>query len=768
MRTVLYTFSLLLVNTISAQYNNPYRMAFDGANYLVTNKGNGAVTRIDSNSNHTFPITGLSSPNDIVVRSFLGTQSILIIDNNQVKIFQASNYSSVTQIAIQGATEAHDIVFHPSDPNIFFISDRAGGKILKATIGPAPLYSISYSILTSSVIRPAGMIMNNDGKLVVVSDTIDAAIYTVNIANGSTATKWTNYDNLNDIAQDAQNNYYITCWGDDNLYRLSDSLNSPYTVSTFNNPSGLLNLPQYDLLGICCYNCQKIEFKFFHLFSPMSDIITCTQDSFFVDFVPAYQGIGTYEVNNVFRVELTDTQGNFPDVPIIGMDSTQIRPTSISCFIDPALVQEGAYRYRIVSTHPPVVSYFDKALTIRRSPYLNNVPSGNYAFCGDTLQLGDTGNAFTRYTWSPGNTFTDSTASLTKYIALLDQQQVTLNMVDVQTQCDVTLLTDLRSVKIMYTAMDDTSAVCSGDTITLGNEQNRELIFNWQDSSLSDTQGITTRFFSRTSQMVRVNIQDSNHICSVNDSTFVKIYPLPEYEFTTMEITACKGDTISLTRDTVQGFVFESTANWPFPIIDSSAQRVRHRGDTAGNFPWNTNVRDINTGCDRDYSRNLRILDVLDSIGIEATSSYIQATPFPAVSGDHFRWLINGTAMAHNGDTIDGHRLARFDTVEVEWVHPEYCVLRSDTLVWTKDLSSFYYPENDDQLVYPNPAANSVHFDPVITHGEVKLYDVQGKLLQRLNSPVSALNVSGLSNGSYYLEITVDNASRRLKLLIQH
>ena len=208
MKNVVLFFLLVLGISANAQYSNPYRMTFDGSNYFVTNKGNGTVSKLNSTFAHSTVITGLTSPNDIFFGSVAGNSALAVIDTNILKLYSPTAYTGLLNIPITGAVEAHDGVFNPSNTNEFFISDRAGNKIIKGSIGSAPFYPITFSTLASNISKPAGMIFNSQGKLLVVTDTVNAEVWEINTTTGAKSLKLsTSKDNFNDIAQDGQGNY---------------------------------------------------------------------------------------------------------------------------------------------------------------------------------------------------------------------------------------------------------------------------------------------------------------------------------------------------------------------------------------------------------------------------------------------------------------------------------------------------------------------------------------------------------------------------------
>ena len=554
MKTILLILLLVFSFNLSAQYNNPYRMTFDGTNYFITNKGNGTVSKLDSSFAHSTVITGLYSPNDIFFGSIAGNSAIMVLDSNIIKLFSPTTYTSLLNIPITGAVEAHDGVYNPNNSNEFFISDRAGNKIIKGVVGSAPFYPITFSTLVSNITKPAGMIFNDQGKLIVVSDTIGSKVYEINISTGGKTTLLsTTLDNFNDIAQDNEGNYYITCWGNNNLYRYDNTLSSPYVVATFNNPSGLYSNLAYDYLGLACYNCQKVEFKYYHLFSPLDDVTTCVSDSFFADFTPTDFGIGTYNGDNKFEVEMSDSNGSFNSPKTIGSTTDSIRPSYIKAAIPVNIYASSGYKYRLKSTSPEHFSYFEKELTILPQPNANiNDGDTAYACIGINRAFSVPHDSNYEYSWFPpvGMLTTGPGSFLFTYTSKDSVYPYAFQVKDTSTGC-VSL--DFFSIRVKasaeITGLQDTLTLCSGDSVDIGVDA-LPYMYTWQGSSFLDNYSSSNpQFFGTTSTELFVTFSDSSQTCYGTDSVYVTVGNLGIRNQLNNEFTTCVGDTISVGID---------------------------------------------------------------------------------------------------------------------------------------------------------------------------------------------------------------------------
>ena len=554
MKTFVTIIFLSITNSLFAQYNNPYRVTFDGKNHFITNKGNGTVSRLDSAFKHTSIISGLYSPNDIFFGSFVGNSALIVIDSNTIKLFDPSTYNSFINIPITNAVEAHDGVNNPLNSNEFFISDRAGDKIIKGTIGPAPLYLISFSTLTADVQNPAGMIFNKKGKLVVVSDTTNSQVYEIDVSSGNVDTVLSSsFDNFNDVAQDNEGNYYFTCWGNNNLYRYDSLYKSPTVISTFNNPSGLYSNLNSDYLVLACYNCQKVEFLYYHLFSPLSDITTCPNDSFYVDFTPTYKGIGTYNSNNTFLVELSDSNGNFSAPTVIGSVKDSIRPSTIQSIIKSGSYANSGYKYRIRSTSPEHKSYFEKSITILPQPN-SNIHDGDtaYACLGVNRSFSIEHKSSQVYSWLPDTGITEVSPGEYSFTLVSNEAEYPYAFYVRDTVTGCTSSDDL-IIKVKSSAelsnFKDSIAMCLGDTIAIGGDK-LPYIYNWDNTQVLNSNSLPNPlFFGKNSTLVTLNYSDSSKTCFGEDSVYIEVVELNIRNTISDSIKICNGSSVKLGID---------------------------------------------------------------------------------------------------------------------------------------------------------------------------------------------------------------------------
>lgn len=743
-----------------SQYNDPYRLAYDGSNYYVTNNGNGTITKVTSTGKTSTVITGLNKPTDILFASVLGNTALAVIDDNKLKLYDTATFKGILSITITGALEAHDGVFNPKNTNEFFITDRKANSILKGTIGSPPLYPISFSTLASGITKPTGIILNDKDKLLVVTDSANAKVIEVDPVTGAKTTKLsTTYNQFNDITQDAQKNYYVTCWGDDNMYRYDANFKNEKRVNTFNDPSGLFTNTTDNLLGVCCTNCQKLEFFFFHLFTPLADIETCKEAEVYTDFLPSYKGIGTYNSNNVFLVEMSDSNGLFNFPKVIGRDTTTTRPKSIIAKVPSSAYDNVTYKYRFRSTSPQTISYFSKDLKILNHPeaFISNLDS--IQTCQDgILKVGMASEPHTIYNWSPSILVDDSTNSNpTLKSDSSGYFDLVLNTVDTSTTCASQSSIRYSVKSKLELVLDDTISGCKGDTLALS-LANIPYIYNWTGSDYTiDTVSSNLLFFGSESAELYITYSDSQQTCFGNDSLYAKINALPRLRSVPETITFCEGDTIILlgSRDGSKTYWYNNDA-LDLALTPIKFQFGQYLADSVGYFDLLHGVTDLSTNCSNSILSDIKILNTPDSMTLyyDASSEALAATIYDQLHTGIVEWFVNGTKVLE-GDLLSRSTISEYDTIWARYTSFNECSITSDSIIWsTVGIPKFV----NDTKIYPNPANNRLFLTGLDFPSEVSIYSSSGQLIKLKKNEATHLliELGSLSPGVYTIKVKTD------------
>ena len=342
---------------LSMAYDKPNSVVYYASNkaYFISNLAGKTVTMLDSNFDKKEIITGLIRPKDMLLATFGSYNGLLILDSNEVKVYDADGYSFIASFKVSGAIDLEDIELDKTKSDVFYMSDPTANKVFKVVVGGAPFYIPTITVFDSSIRRPKALLFDKKNRLLVSTDTIKSVIYNLNIINATaTVIQTTTLDYINSLEEDIQGNFYATSWGDSYFYRLDKNFKNAVGLAQYSKPTGLCFNKVDDVIVLACSNCNKIEFHKLHMVY-INDVDTakCAGDSFNVNNNIQYKGKGTYNTGNIFYVELSDANGKFSSATIIGSEKTISEPNTFRVSLPFEKRFYGSlYKIRIRSTNP--------------------------------------------------------------------------------------------------------------------------------------------------------------------------------------------------------------------------------------------------------------------------------------------------------------------------------------------------------------------------------------------------------------------------------
>jgi len=527
---------LLAVSTCcfhaEAQYNKPYRITYNEANkaYLITNRGNGTITQVDSNFKTTTLATGLVDPRDLVIGSFAGTSGLLVVDNNQIVVYDAASYQKLIAYSVTGAKDLEDIEIDTDNPGFFYLTDKGNNSVLKGKVGPPPFYTPTYRVLSKGDIsKPGGMLYAGKGQLLVVSDTANGQLIKVDTSNGKSTTLYTpGLDSLNHISKDKEGNYYLTNWGDSYLYRTSSNFDTLVKLTSYNKPAGMYINTDLDIMLLVCHLCNKLEFHRLHYAAPKANQYTCFRDSVVIDIDNQTNGIGTYNTGNKFLVEISDSFGDFTKSVTIGSVTSLHKPTKIETYL-PERTYGNRQKFRVRSTNP---SHASAALDwfVQPTPNIEDFMYDSVFLCRTTLfVVGKKEDNNFEFRWTPGSYLDDSLIAMPTFTA----QDTGTFQYQLFVENSAYGCADSGSFNVKVTSdiklspWKSIQSSCQGDTINIGGSQN-EYQYLWTPSSqLSDYTQTNPSFSADSSQKYFVQISDTTTGCVGIDSVEVEVHEIP-------------------------------------------------------------------------------------------------------------------------------------------------------------------------------------------------------------------------------------------------
>lgn len=769
------------VATCFGQYYGPNSITYDAVSkvYYVSNTDSGTITRLNASFQTSTVITGLTEPKGLFFIAAGANQLLIVLDVNKIKVFDPSSYSLIQTVTVTGATNLEDAVLDLLDPDVFYLSDRGGNKIIRGELGPAPFYIPTFSDLKTGIDRPTGLWFDNLGRLLMVQDTTNSPISRIDTANGNvTLVKSTGLHYLNSIIQDAQGNYYITSWGDDNLYRFKPDFSDSVVINTYNDPTGFYFNPSLDLLITACSKCNKLEFLKLHLFIPAGNISGCPGDSATVLFNSAYKSTGTYSSFNNFVVEISDSLGSFISPKVAGYVTSDTDPTSIRIKIPSENYGSGNLLFRVKSTNPLIYSP-EYNLTINPLPVAK---ASDYDILGScvnaSVSLGENPKANHTYSWSPGINLNDSLLANPVYTSVAtgdDTLYVTVS--NTLTGCKATdhVVISTQS-NLTLPQLNEIVSICQGDSAAIG-VTNVSYQFAWTpDFALSDDSVSNPVTGTPGDIKYYVTFTDSASGCSGTDSVVVLVNPLPDPANISDSFTVCRGEVLQIAGNPSANDRYEWSP--PDHLSTDTGLSVSFQSGQSGVYEYNVAAISAND-CRVNSTVVINVLQkpspqlqsiefleggISDSIDLSWTDSTGTSfanimvldthgnafTAAPGLPEGNSRFAVSNFDQFRNNGEV---KFQYFLVAE----NPNGCATQSDTFNYFKTSVQNLHllPFN----LYPNPARNSITVTGQFpTPVEIVLLNLSGQTVLQFSEVASGqtLDVSGLPAGLYTARVTDD------------
>lgn len=757
MKKIALLILILSSGQIFSQYNNPNDITFNAntGSYYVTNQKGKNVVEWKSNNTTSVFISGLTKPKAIAYDVMPFGAGFLVLDSNEMKVYDGTGGFLINQ-GFAGAMELHDLAFDKATQTIY-ITDIKRHYIYKVVIGPAPFYTPTITTLTTAIRNPTGVYLDKaKNRILVVSDTAKSPIYAVNLTSAAVTNVYnTGLDNLYGIDADGQGNIYVTSWGQDNLYFINKYFTgSPKQLLVASDPAKPYFHAAADLMLFPCFNCNKIMQLKIHNFGPGFELQSCPKDT-----VVSYKNIlltnyGTYEEGNLFKLELSDSNGKFTSPKVLASIKDTLIPSELKGGLPSGLIGGKNYKLRWSSTKPTITGT-SELFEVLQSPEPEAYSADTAYVCnGSNIDLGvSTGNIFkNQYRWNPSAFLSsDTVARPTAIVSVLKKYYVQVtNRISGCRTADSVVVKPISNPQTSF--LPDSVLLCAGDSAYIGNNQAPDFDYIWQPAQNIDN-SISKNPLVWPSASTKYLVNVSAGTCFTNDSVIITVNPLPVFSFTQDTLTICNGDT------TILGIGVPVNANWTYkwlPVLD-----ISYSGNPT-------------TPCYVSSSQNYGLRVTINNTGCVAVKSqYVTVKPLPAqpnitvpsgqnklvcnANAPFYQWYLNDTLMPGSNMKEIIPAISGKYKVKIQGVNGCYRV--SDVFDFAKaGLNGIVYT---NLKVYPNPTTGNIIFDLPSGHkvskSELSLSD--GRIIdgQKWTINSNHLNLSNLSSGVYFLRIETNS-----------
>ena len=368
----------------------------------------------------------------------------------------------------------------------------------------------------------------------------------------------------------------------------------------------------------------------------VSDIKLCTNDIFYIDYICD----SSFNLNNTFTVQLSDSNGNF-NAPINIGSIYHNNSAMITCVIPSQLPTSPNYQIRVIaSSNPDTTPVYFKRLSIGNTNNITINTLSNSPVCeGDTLKLSySIDSLLTSVSWSGPNNYTsisDSVAIPFVTTVMGGQYYFTGHLYGCNINDTIPIQVKPNSKPTIYT----NAPICEYDTLTLhANSTTIGVSYSWTGPN-----GFTSNQQNPSILNTPANATGNYYVttavngCSRTDTILVTVNDAPDSVLLSCNTPVCIKDTLRLNAGTSTGNVSYS---WTGPYnFTSSTQNPRFKADiilqtgwyvmtaAIGNCTYTDSIHAVvkTTPAPPSLSYNTSICEG-DSLMLAATSSFPNTT----------------------------------------------------------------------------------------------------------------------------------------------
>jgi uncharacterized repeat protein (TIGR01451 family) len=284
---------------------------------------------------------------------------------------------------------------------------------------------------------------------------------------------------------------------------------------------------------------------------------------------------------------------------------------------------------------------------------------------------------------------------------------------------------------------------CQGNSVTLtSNAANNYL---WSNSSSSQGINVTS------SGSYAVTVTNANNCTASSSAVIITVNPLPNASITPSGPTIfCQGNSVTLTSNAASSYLWSNSSAAQSINVTSSGNYVVTVTD-ANNCSSASPVTTVTVNPNPSVPN---ITLVFDSLVSDLANGY--------------QWYFNSALIP--GATTQGYHPTQNGNYSVVITDGNNCTASSTDYIFI--LTEITNPINTGEIfIYPNPAMNElvVRSTEFGDRSEITIYNLLGEnLLSKkplANSQQQVINVSGLHNGIYFVEVRNEHRISRAKFM---
>lgn len=752
--SILLALSISTPRVIQAQFSGPNASTYNPNTdkYYITNYYGKNVVSIDANSNKATFITGLTAPNNILYADLPIGSGYIVLDSNEIKGYDDAGvyYASFTT---SGAQKFQDVVFD-SAGQCLFITDINRGVIYKTTFGPAPFYFPTTVIFSSPFRRPSAMVLQKKkNRILYVEDTLGGNLMAMDLTSGATTlVKALNMDYLVGLAEDGQQNLYISSQGLKAIYQLNRYYTgNPIKLYAEPKPADLLVNPAKDQWVYTCITCGTVFTPKLHIYGPGLEIAGCMGSSITSYRNYLMKNIGTFEVGNQFIMEMSNAFGSFANPKFLASVTDTLIPDSINAIIP--IIKSGNYKYRWRSTKPATTGT-SEVFTIFSNPVAEISSSDSIQAClNSTITLGKNHSTLHSYEWTPKEEVDSfNKPEVNHKVTQIQKLKVEVTSLEGCKSQDSIIVVPVGTPSIAQ--WRDTITGCIGTSIQLGSSVVDGLTYAWSPGNLLNDSSIAQPQYSGdSSQTFTLKITAAGGCYSMLKQA-VKINPIPVFSLQYDSIRLCGNDA---TLNGITTNLDSISVRWirPTGAIITTPFCLFSNSDAGG--LTDVIVKNLRTGCEAT-SQVLQIINTPISPKLAESGDTLYLTPSEV---KNIRWFRNDTLIARDSFYLFTNYSAAKYWASV--VDSNNCSYNTNTIDYKGKVGNVS-PISDNCILFPNPVSQWLYLDcsnNMVGNNEVILCNTLGQEI--LKSGTRPIDVSQLPSGVYMLNYGVGKLQKVIK-----
>ena len=236
-------------------FNGPESVTYDTlkGRYLISNVTSGDIVQISDAGDTTFFDRTLAQTLGMVIVNDI----LYVADISGLVKFDLATDQKIATIPSPGMIELNDITADTS--GYLYVTDSSGGKVFRIKISDN-----SITTIASSVNIPNGILFDaRNNRVLFCQFTFHAPIKQIDLNDLSVTTVLTtSFTNLDGLTIDGNGNIYVSCWGDNAIYRYDNTFSLPAELisSGHNGPADIFYNQLNNILAIPNFYSNEVDF----------------------------------------------------------------------------------------------------------------------------------------------------------------------------------------------------------------------------------------------------------------------------------------------------------------------------------------------------------------------------------------------------------------------------------------------------------------------------------------------------------------------------